>query len=119
VVKPDTPPISDEMLGKMTAEQLSRAGIALHLKLEAPAGSGKMYDLLMVPTRDLKKYAGKADIVATYTEVEGICTAHAATQDDDINMESLVALVRFREKAAAEGVNLMATEIQGTFRAFA
>lgn len=108
---PEPPPISNEMLGQMTAEQLSRAGVALRLKIEAPPGSGKMYDLLMCPTKDLKRFQGRAEIVATYTEVDGVCKAHARTKDDGINMDSLVGLVRFRERAAADGLTLFATEV--------
>ena len=96
----------------MTAQELSRAGIALKIRIEVPIGSGKEYDLLLVPTKDLKKHQGKPGMmVVTYTEFEGVCSAHARSQDDRIGFDTIVALVRFRESAAKEGVSLFATKI--------
>ena len=114
MAKPSPPPISNEMLGKMTSEQLSRAGIALRLKLEIPPGSEKFYVLMLAPTRDLKKAQAstkEGEIVATYTEVEGICRAHARTGDDRINIDSIIALVGFRERAEKDGVPLMTMKV--------
>ena len=107
-----TPKISDEMLDQMTAEQLSRARIALHWELEI---AGKTYHVIGCPTRDLKRFQGKAEIVATYTELDGVCKAHARTRDDRININTLIELVHFREAAAKEGLSIMATEITPVF----
>jgi hypothetical protein len=102
------------MIRKMTIEQLSRAGVALRLDLEIPPDSGKHYLLVLAPTRDLRKAQASAkegEIVATYTEFEGICRAHARSGDDRINIDSIIALVGFRERAEKEGVPLMTMKV--------
>jgi len=110
---PELPPIvfTEEALRGMTAEQMSRGGICLRVKIQIPVGSETHYDLLMVPTKRVKEFAGRAQIVATYTEIEGICKLRARTQDDTINIDSLIALVKTREEAAKQGVFLWCTEV--------
>lgn len=112
---PEPPPpitISNEQLGTMTPQQLSRSGIALRLKIEYPIGTGKEHEFVLCPTKDLKKHRGSAPHVFTYTEFDGVCQAHAATQDPRLEgLDALIAIERFREKAFADGVSLMTTKI--------
>ena len=107
--EPAKPVLTDEAIAGMTAEQLSRAGVALRFKLEIPPGSEIYYDLLVCPTRDLKKHKGKAQILATYTELDGVCKAHAVAGGEGIKM--LEGVVRFREHAEEHGLTLFCAKI--------
>lgn len=113
--------LTPDIVEKMTARQMATAGIVFDRIWEFP--NGRRYQVVLCATKQLRDvqrdYADKlvpaeakdGRFIATYLEVQGVCVAHARTQDPDINIDALRKIVDIRERADKQGLPMFTVEV--------